>query len=73
MPNPYAGAVGYNTALDDAIRRAAEIIDAEAAGDERLLEFGASILKGIVGLQRTRRRRRSRAELDAIRSQPSSF
>jgi hypothetical protein len=72
MPDPYAGAVGYNLALDDAIRRATEIIEAEANGDERLLEIGAKIVTGIAGLHRKRRFRRTSAELRALRSAASS-
>lgn len=69
MPNPYAGTIGYNTAIDDAIRIAATVIDAEAKGDVAAIEFGVKIISAITALRRVPRHRRTKAAVgDARRS-----
>jgi len=69
MANPYAGSVGYNAAIDDAIRVTAATIDAAADGDERLITFGLKIMTQIAGLQRRQRHRRTKAEMIAAQQQ----
>lgn len=66
MTNPYAGAIGYNNALDDACRAVSEVIDREGAGDNRIMNLGVDILMTIVRLRRRQHHRRRKWVAPAI-------